>query len=274
MPRTLLFSDVDGTLLDADDRLGFTPDDLASLAPSVELILNSSRTIPELCALQDRLAFRAPMVAENGALVAMDAADRAPEGGYFHRVMGRRLRVFALAKPALVVRAQVGRIAAAMGAAYDDQRDVLTRSATAHTPAARQALQRTHSVLFRARVGEDAATHAAFIRRLRDEELFVTSGGQWTAVVDGSNKGMAARWLVDALRTSRKETHRIAAIGDGENDEALLAYAECAFVVRNDDGSWHRALTGIPGAVPLKVHGIAGWLPTARQLSDSGSAPC
>jgi hypothetical protein len=55
MPRIALFSDVDGTLLDASDRLAITAADVARIGAHVELILASSRTLVELGVIQRRL---------------------------------------------------------------------------------------------------------------------------------------------------------------------------------------------------------------------------
>lgn len=277
--RILLFSDVDGTLLDRSDRLAIGADEFAHVCESIELILTPSRTLPELCALQDRLSFRAPMIAENGAPIAVDAGEcgfgeGGMEGGFFHRVLGRRLRVLPLAGSALHVRSRVWRVALALDVAYDEQRDVLTRSAVAHTRGSRQALQRTHSVLIRLRAGARECAFAALADTLRLDGLSVSSGGGWTAVVAGSDKGAAAVWLAEALQRARHCTQPVAAVGDGENDEALLSVAERAFVVRNDDGTWHDALTAIPGAVRLDPPDIAGWLPAIDLLARERAATC
>ena len=71
-PRIALFSDVDGTLLDASDRLAIEDGDVARLAPHAELILASSRTLVELGDIQRRLGIVAALIGENGAVVSFD----------------------------------------------------------------------------------------------------------------------------------------------------------------------------------------------------------
>jgi hypothetical protein len=53
-PRIALFSDVDGTILDATERLAINTGDIVRITRHVELILASSRTLVELAGRSTR----------------------------------------------------------------------------------------------------------------------------------------------------------------------------------------------------------------------------
>lgn len=72
-PRLILFSDLDGTLLDHDnyDWRAAQPA-LAKLRSSgIPLILNSSKTLPEIRALRQEMGNADPFIVENGAAVVI-----------------------------------------------------------------------------------------------------------------------------------------------------------------------------------------------------------
>ena len=72
-PHLIIFSDLDGTLLDHDDyrwqAAGPALDRLK--AAQIPLVLNSSKTMPEIRALREELGNNDPFIVENGAAVVI-----------------------------------------------------------------------------------------------------------------------------------------------------------------------------------------------------------
>ncbi len=68
--RAVLFTDVDGTLLDADYTVGVPQAILERTFDKHSVVLVSSRTVTELFALQEQLGLYGECIAENGGVVA------------------------------------------------------------------------------------------------------------------------------------------------------------------------------------------------------------
>jgi mannosyl-3-phosphoglycerate phosphatase len=248
-PQAILFSDVDGTLLDDRDRLAINAHFVVAFAPRVELVLTSSRTIPELLELQQRLALTAPLIAENGALVAFPPAWRGARQNSTRRVAGTPLRVAALGHSAARLRPVVRRCAARLDIPLVEQRDTL--------PDQGRAIGRTHSILLRQSV--PPARWKAFQTLLQKRGLEATHSGRWLAITRGADKASAARYLLARARRLHAPFALAAAVGNAENDISLLAAVERPFVIRNPRHGHDSALAALPRAHLLQATGIAGW---------------
>lgn len=71
----LIFSDVDGTLLDADGRCRFPAVTLRQIAVRHDVVLASSRAVHELRDVQGALGWHGALIAEDGAVLVNDAGD-------------------------------------------------------------------------------------------------------------------------------------------------------------------------------------------------------
>lgn len=236
-------------MMDERDRLALSARDVANFAPSVDLVLTSSRTIAEMLEIQERIALSAPMIAENGALVAFPPGWRGSRAGVRRRIMGVELRVVALGDRAGPIRTVVRRCARRAGVELVEQRDLL--------PDNGRAIARTHSVLVRE--SDDVARQTRFREHLTKSGLAATRSGRWLAITRGADKGIGARSLL-AIAARRGAPYAVtAAVGNAENDLPLLAVAEHPFVIRNPRRGHDPALAALPRAHLLKAVGIAGW---------------
>lgn len=170
-------------------------------------------------------------------------------GGIRRRIAGVELRVVALGERAARLRPVVRRCAARAGVRAVEQRDTL--------PDRGRAIGRTHSILLK----ENAPPRqwAEFQSLLRDRGLDASHSGRWLAITKGADKGTGARFLL-ALAARRGAPFAVAAaVGNAENDIALLTAVERPFVIRNPRQGHDPALASLPRAHLLKAVGIGGW---------------
>jgi mannosyl-3-phosphoglycerate phosphatase len=279
VPPLLLLSDVDGTLLGDDGALPVPASQLRAVlartarqwAGGLQVGLASSRTLRELAVLQRALALPGPCIAEDGARHAIDSSavvDHAVRASAQGRERhGRRLLLtWQHAAPATVLRkimADEPRIARA-----DTQRQSAAQLAALgfRTPGAvrRALVARTHSVLLDPHAwSSDDLTDLRAHTAARGLQL--RRGGRWFTLTMAGGKGPALR----ALRhhcTVRGVPPLIVAIGNEENDQSLLAEADCRFVIRNPQRGAHPALSSLPGAVVLDTEGPGGWMEMLDRL--------
>lgn len=255
MRTILLFSDVDGTLLDRHGRYALSGGEMASLAARVTLVLSSSRTVLELSRNQRDLGITGPVVAENGAVVALPWHESLRAFGRCETIDGREWCLRSLGSPASELRADVRRAALAHGIAFVEQEDV------------EPALGRRCSVLIRPADGASETSLTPLADALRAAGRTVASGGAWLAVTGDADKGRGVRAVLDARSQLGQRHALVAAVGDGDNDVSLLLEAYRRFVIRRDDGTWHPALRALPDVECVPTPGIAGWRDVLRELT-------
>ncbi len=277
----LIATDIDGTLLDHDAQLPFPAkawrqaiDQLGARVAGCTLAFASSRTLDELVVLQRALGVRGPCIAEDGAVLALDA-HQATDARIAHlpwddvRTYGRRtLHIWTRAQHAASLRAMMGDIDAVQRADAS-QLDAAALSALGFRSvgAIRRALHvRHHSLLIdptRLFGDEQHAIRIAAAAR----GLQLRRGGRWLTLADTAGKGTALM-LMRHLFELCSVSPNVVAIGNEENDLSLLQKAELAFVIRNPTRGPHPALAAIPGAVVLDTEGPGGWLEMLNRLQE------
>ncbi|PLW81674.1 mannosyl-3-phosphoglycerate phosphatase [Kineobactrum sediminis] len=268
-PLLLVFSDLDGSLLDHhsydfDAALG----QLEALdRAGIPLILATSKTRAEIEPLRRRLGNCHPFIAENGAAVFV------PEG-YFPvtpedtlRRFGYCVRTFAAPRDYwLTLLDEVGcrfpgEFIGFQAAGVDGIATMTGLDATA----AAGANQRDYSEPVRWLGSE--ARRQEFVAALVDAGARVQQGGRFMAVSGDCDKGQALRWLRNVFLAQHpaRVVHDLA-IGDSGNDRDMLEVAETALLIRSPvhpfpalqrkEGVWHSEAMG-PGGW---AEGVERWL--------------
>ncbi len=247
--QLILFSDLDGTLLD-HQTYDFSPalPALAALrSAGIPLILASSKTGPELLAIRSALGINQwPAIVENGA-GELPGGDEwvADNSEYQH------LRQILDDLPGPLRRCFTG-----FG-------DMSVSDVVAHTglsaDAAQLAKQRsfTEPGLFN---GDDNFK-VQFIARLAENGVAARDGGRFLTLSFGRTKADGLRTI--AARLGAQET---IALGDAPNDFDMLVAATQAIIVRNDHGPNPGE---IAGALTTRLPGPAGWNEAVLSLLDS-----
>lgn len=249
-PHTVLFTDLDGTLLDART---YCP---GPARPALSRVLQagwavvpcSSKTAAEQRPLREELGLLDfPCILENGSgLLGPGAVPRwehvfglpAPEVRHRIRLVGARLGI------ALTGFADIGREGVV--------------SATGLSPAAAdRALARDFSETLIDVLDPLAWRDVA--REMASEGLRVSHGGRFHTVTSAEvDKGRAVRAAVAYFAAAADRRPRTIGIGDGENDASMLAAVESAYLVQRPDGRW--ADVEIPDLCRIPAAGPAGWV--------------
>ena len=255
MSRLVIFTDLDGTLLDRDNySFGAARPALLELRRrQVPLVFCTSKTRAEVAPLRRRLKNAHPFIVENGGGIVIPRS-------YFGQETPSRI--------------QLGRPYAEMTAALDElARRSRVRVRGFHQLSARQIADATGLRLTEARLakkreydepfwflGADEAARAGFVRLARRSGLDLTTGGRFWHLFAGSHKGLAVRRLVALYRRSGGRPLRTLALGDARNDLPMLRAVNRAVLLPSPDGSFDRTvLRSLPTVFRGSAPGPEGW---------------
>lgn len=218
-PRAVVFTDLDGTLLDHESYSwdAAAPALDALKAAGVPLVLASSKTAAEIAALHATLGLGdTPAIVENGAGLYRPGAAGGDDSAY--RALRRALE--ALPKEIRVFFRGFGDMSAFEVADITG----LSREGAA------LARKRQHSEpgLW----SGDEATLAAFLAALEDQGLAARRGGRFLTLSHGATKADRMAEIVAALGPQTT-----LALGDAPNDVEMLEAADAGVIVRNDHGT-------------------------------------
>ncbi len=236
--RPLLVTDLDGSLLD-HHSYDFSPaqpllEQLETL--NIPVIPATSKTAAEVISLRTRINNRHPFIAENGAAIYI------PEG-YFNQLPGDtrardgwQILEFSSSRHHWLeildsIAPEFGREFRGFRAAGVDGIIALTGL---DRKSAQLANQRDYSEPV-AWLG-DEARKSRFVAALRERGANVLQGGRFLSISGDCDKGRALRSLANLYRLNNPGTEFVTlAIGDSNNDIAMLESADYALVIKSDN---------------------------------------
>jgi mannosyl-3-phosphoglycerate phosphatase len=225
-PRLIIFSDLDGTLLD-HDNYDWSPakpalDRLA--ASDIPVVLNSSKTISELRTVREQMGNHSPFIVENGAAVVIPANCFGPDEEQVKRFGAPRGEVLALlaelreegfkfAGFADMSPAEISR-----HSSLSEQEAALARDRVATEPLLWQ--------------GDDESM-VAFRQKLEAAGCRLVQGGRFLHAMGNFDKADGVRFLLKKYKEQDPVGRLIAiALGDSPNDQHMLEQADIAVIVR------------------------------------------
>jgi len=262
MKKTVIFTDLDGTLL---DESGYSYQEaLPALrmisSGEIPLILCSSKTRAELQMYRKRMDNAHPFISENGGGIFI------PQGYFTVPVEAEEAhgyRLILLGTPYAEIRKQFVRLREQLHAKVRGFADMSIAEVAALTGLAEE-----EAALARQRDFDEA-----FVFEGPPDEGFLraieASGLRWTQgrifhIMGNHDKGRAVNILMTFYGKQYGEVTSMA-LGDSLNDLTMLMAVERPVLIRHNDGSFDTRIT-IPDLLKSQLPGPAGWNETVLQL--------
>ncbi|QSP93423.1 HAD-IIB family hydrolase [Marinobacter salinisoli] len=225
-PRLVVISDLDGTLLNHDNyRWEAAGPALERLRQAdIPLVLNSSKTAPEVRQVRADLGNQAPFIVENGAAVVIPPQTFGNPDEEVMNFGASRARV-------LAVLGSLRQGGAQFRGFNDLSAEALADITGLDVASAERAKDRlgTEPLLWD---GTDAELEA-FRAGLEAENLRLVQGGRFFHAMGVFDKADGARFLLDKYREQYGDQPLVAiALGDSPNDQHMLESADIPVVIR------------------------------------------
>jgi mannosyl-3-phosphoglycerate phosphatase len=249
-PSWVLFTDLDGTLLDADTyRFDPARPGLDALRKAgVPVVVATSKTRAEMEPIRKSLGLEGPCIVENGGAVVE------PDGEV--KILG--------ATAAKLLRGYARLKSKAGGAlrGFHEMSDAeLSAESRLSSDEASRARKREFDLPF-SMLGTGGDGVAELEVEARKLGLRISRGGRYYHLHGPSDKGKALRLVMRRWRG-----RRAAAVGDSANDLPMLKAAAVAFAVRTREGRHDPDLvSGVPGLRLIDRAGPEGWAIAVDQL--------
>ncbi|OHD67137.1 MAG: hypothetical protein A2W19_03810 [Spirochaetes bacterium RBG_16_49_21] len=247
----LVFTDVDGTLLDHDTyRYDAALEGISILhEKGIPLILVSSKTLPEMSILHHELALSTPYIFENGGGIVWSG-----ENDFVER-SGRDVSELKERLPLLVEA-----LGEDVELVTDMDIDRIVQSTGLSPERARLVRQRRFSLPFILPSGRKigGAELEDLNRHLQPAGYTVTKGGRFFHFLSiDADKGGAVKKVIEYYRKKCGDAVKMIGIGDSENDLPMLEAVDLPVVVKRREGSHIR--TGLPNVYETKEVGPSGF---------------
>lgn len=227
----LIFSDLDGSLLDHDTYSWEAARPwLEKLARhEIPVIITTSKTAAEVEQLQRELSLsHLPYIAENGALIAL------PSGWHSHPDYPRKI----FGADYAFICARLNQLREKYGFSFSGFADMDAAEVARLTGLA----ERDAELARRREASEpiqwlgDADSMALFSQTLAQTGLSLTQGGRFYHVMGKDvGKGNAANWIKKQYSDKNNNTTRTIGLGDGPNDVSLLCAMDNAVMIKGKE---------------------------------------
>lgn len=257
MTRLLIFSDLDGTLLDAD-TYSFQPAVPALKViqkRKIPLILCSSKTRAEIEPIRTKLQNPHPFIPENGGAVFI------PQGYFSYPYSFTRKRggydILELGTPYPRLRENLSRISSffphKIKGFGDLSPEEIARLSGLSLEQAKQAQKREYDEPF---FLKDPSLLEEIRKIASQANLHITRGGRFFHLLGQNDKGQAVEQLKNIYQ--KKIPFKSVALGDSWNDLPMLKAVDIPVIVQKSDGTYESSFS-LPSLRLAPGKGPEGW---------------
>ena len=261
MKKLLVFTDLDGSLLDHHDYswLEALPALNALEQQLFPVIFNSSKTATEIVALKKQLKNYAPFISENGALATI------PRNYFSRENFEYKLHIdfdtHYLSPSYTRVTDILNRLREKHRFRFRGFNDMSVEEVSIET-----GLDKAQALAAKQRQAsepmqwlDDEVRLGEFKSLLEDAGLGVTSGGRFMHVMADATKGKAALWIKQQYQQFEPETQWLTAgLGDSHNDIAMLEVVDYPVLISNP-ATRQPDVSHINNLARPDLPGPAGW---------------
>lgn len=260
----LIFTDLDGTLLDHDDyNFDAAKPSLAQLSEQqIPIIINSSKTASEIQSLRHALNNQHPFIIENGSAVFT------PED-YFSSQLSFKEHTSHQHNERYdenILGETRNTVIEAINDIYGESPRPFTQYSRASiqdiqnmtglsTEEAQQSADRYYTEPLQWTGSDDEKNY--FIQQVQQRGLHVLQGGRFLHVMGKTDKGYALKALAPHYQTYYSTPVTTIALGDSHNDIAMLQAADIAVVIRSPH--YPPPEFEHPNKIISNAYGPAGW---------------
>lgn len=259
----IIFSDLDGTLLD-HDTYGFAPA-LPALSmlkeKQIPLVLTSSKTLAEIMGLRRDLDNDHPFIAENGSVVGIPQdyfPGFGPAESGFGMASGIWVKCMGGNREDLLIT--LNQIRDDHGFQFEGFADMSPARLAGVT-----GLSEEGACLAKERLGTEpilwqgaGGQWEAFARELTAAGLAWVRGGRFISISRPFDKRDGVEFLLDLYRSGPRVSPLTVGLGDSPNDKAMLDIMDIAVIIRS--GQSERIIPDGPGTVIRTTRkGPEGW---------------
>lgn len=258
-PRPIIFTDLDGTLLDRQTYSAEACLDTIrkAQAANIPIIFCSSKTPQEQIHIRRQLGINDPFIVENGSALYL------PEGFFARPIPSAKRKdghtVLDLGLPGAIIRMHLAGLQRRLGFPLKGMSRLELDEVMALTgldaEAAKRCKARAYSETITAPLNDRQKD--LLNKELDKLGLHMACGGKFHTVTSSSaDKGMAV-WLLSEIFRSEWGPITSIGFGDSANDFPLLGRVDCPVLVRKPDGG--REDMPIPHLRTTEGIGPAGW---------------
>ncbi len=232
--KTIIFSDIDGTILDEQHNSQKIKPIIKKIASlGVTLILCSSKTKPEIEFYMHELGINSPFIVENGGAIFIQKGYFSFSFPFSKKV--NNYDVIELGFPYSVVREKLNKIVTKTNCKIigfgDMTREELAAELDLPVSLAELAKMREYDEPFRFVSGDKKE----FEKAAKGEDLTLTFGNKYFHVLGSSDKGRAIT-VIKQLLIREFGSVITYGIGDSENDLSMLSVVDKPMLIRKELG--------------------------------------